>query len=65
MVVVLHEPRLSDGDLTYRVDVLNGTLPATGGPCSLFIDAFGRSLAPVSVRGLRRPRRTSPSQAPA
>ena len=65
VVVVLHEPRLSDGDLTYRVDVLNGTLPATGGPCSLFIDAFGRSLAPVSVRGLRRPRRTSSSQATA
>jgi hypothetical protein len=62
VVVVLHEPRLDGDDLTYRVDVLNGTLPATGGPCSLFIDTFGRSLAPVSVRGLRRPRRTRASQ---
>ena len=63
VVVVLHEPRLTGSDLTYRVDVLNGTLPLAGGPCSLFIDAFGRSLAPVSVRGLRRPRRTGTSQA--
>jgi hypothetical protein len=65
VVVVLHQPRRSGRDLTYKVDVLNGTLPATGGACSLFIDAFGRSLAPVSVRGLRRPRRTSASQATA
>ena len=65
VVVVLHEPRLAANELTYRVDVLNGTLPPAGGPCSLFIDTFGRSLAPVSVRGLRRPRRTSTSQAPA
>lgn len=65
VVVVLHEPRLAANELTYRVDVLNGRLPPSGGPCSLFIDTFGRSLAPVSVRGLRRPRRTSTSQAPA
>ncbi len=65
VVVVLHEPRLAGDELTYRVDVLNGTLPPAGGPCSLFIDTFGRSLAPVSVRGLRRPRRTSASQAAA
>jgi hypothetical protein len=63
VVVVLHEPRLNGDQLTYRVEVLNGTLPSTGGPCSLFIDTFGRSLAPVSVRGLRRPRRTSASRA--
>ncbi len=65
VVVVLHEPRLDGHELTYRVEVLNGALPHAGGPCSLFIDAFGRSLAPVSVRGLRRPRRTGTSQAPA
>lgn len=63
VVVVLHDPRLDGDRLTYRVEVLNGTLPSTGGPCSLFIDTFGRSLAPVSVRGLRRPRRTGASQA--
>ncbi len=59
VVVVLHEPRLVGDQLTYRVEVLNGTLPPTGGSCSLFIDTFSRSLAPVAVRGLRRPRRTS------
>lgn len=63
VVVVLHEPQLVGDRLTYRVEVLNGTLPPTGGPCSLFIDTFGRSLAPVSVRGLRRPRRSSATQA--
>ena len=56
VVLALHEPRLAGSDLTYRVDVLNGKLPVTGGPCSLFIDAFDRSLAPVSVRGVRRSR---------
>ena len=39
VVVVLHEPRLDGDQLTYRVEVLNGTLPPTGGPCSLFIDS--------------------------
>ena len=63
VVVVLRDPRLDGDQLTYSVEVLNGTLPPEGGPCSLFIDTFGRSLAPVSVRGLRRPRRTSASQA--
>ena len=58
VVLLLHEPRLADHQLTYRVDVLNGTLPLVGGGCSLFIDSFGQSLAPVAVRGLRRPRRT-------
>lgn len=61
VVLVLREPRLAEHQLTYRVEVLNGTLPLTGGPCSLFIDAFGRSLAPVSVRGVRRPRRAGAS----
>ena len=41
-VVVLHEPSLDGTDLTYRVEVLEGTLPAESGPCSLFIDVFGR-----------------------
>ena len=51
VVVVLHEPRLDDGDLTYRVDVLEGTLPERSGTCSLFIDSFGRPLSPASVLG--------------
>jgi hypothetical protein len=62
-VVVLHDPSLEGDALTYRVDVLEGTLPAESGPCSLFIDVFGRPLSPVSVAGskrrpLRQPRGT-------
>jgi hypothetical protein len=56
-VVVLTEPRLSDGALSYSVDVLEGALPATGGPVTLFIDPFGRPLSPVSVCGVRRRQR--------
>ena len=41
-VVVLREPSMDGSDLTYRVEVLEGTLPAESGPCSLFIDVFGR-----------------------
>jgi hypothetical protein len=50
-VVVLREPRLDGDTLTYRVDVLEGMLPARSGPCALFIDVFGRSLSPVAVAG--------------
>jgi hypothetical protein len=51
VVVVLHDPRLAGGELTYRVQVLEGTLPERTGPCAVFIDAFGRPLSPVSVTG--------------
>jgi hypothetical protein len=54
VVVVLHEPSLEGDDLTYRVVVLDGSLPAESGPCSLFIDVFGRPLSPVSVAGSKR-----------
>ena len=62
IALILREPHLIGHQLTYKVEVLNGTLPLTGGACSLFIDAFGRSLAPVSVRGVRRPRRPAASR---
>ena len=51
VVVVLHDPRLDGDDLTYRVDVLDGTLPEQTGACALFIDSFGRPLSPASVLG--------------
>jgi hypothetical protein len=54
VVVTLHDPKLADGDLSYRVDVLEGELPASGGPASLFIDIIGRPLTPVSFAGRRR-----------
>jgi hypothetical protein len=63
VLVVLHEATLEGDDLTYRIDLLEGTLPEEAGPCSLFIDVFGRPLSPVSVAGskrrpLRRPHAT-------
>ncbi len=54
VVVELYEPVLADGNLTYRVDILDGELPADGGPSSLFIDVIGRPLSPVSICGVRR-----------
>ncbi len=54
VVVELHDPILVGADLTYRVDVLDGELPASGGPSSLFIDVIGRPLSPVSIAGVRR-----------
>ena len=53
-VVVIKEPQLSNGDLSYSIEVLEGTVPAHGGPVTLFIDPFGRPLSPVSVCGVRR-----------
>ncbi len=58
VTVILREPSLTGHQLTYKVDVLTGKLPLLGGPCSLFIDAFGSSMAPVSAAATRRqPRR--------
>ena len=51
VVVVLHDPGLDGENLTYRVDVLEGTLPERTGACALFIDSFGRPLSPASVLG--------------
>jgi hypothetical protein len=56
-VIVIREPRLSDGELSYSIEVLEGTVPAHTGPVTLFIDPFGRPLSPVSVCGVRRRQR--------
>jgi hypothetical protein len=53
-VVVLREPRLEDDKLSYSVEILEGSLPPRWGPCSLFIDVFGRPLSPVSGSGAQR-----------
>ena len=54
-VVVLTAPNLTgDGNLSYSIKVLEGTVPAHTGPVTLFIDPFGRPLSPVSVCGMRR-----------
>jgi len=53
-VVVITNPVLDGGQLSYSIEVLEGTVPSTGGPVTLFIDPFGRPLSPVSVCGVRR-----------
>ena len=53
-VVVIKTPQLSDGELSYSIDVLEGAVPAKSGPVTLFIDPLGRPLSPVSVCGVRR-----------
>ncbi|HEV7188473.1 MAG TPA: hypothetical protein VGN28_11310 [Blastococcus sp.] len=53
-VVVIKEPHLKDDELSYSIDVLEGTVPALAGPVTLFIDPLGRPLSPVSVCGVRR-----------
>ncbi len=54
VVVVLRNPRLTGEDLTYDVRTLEGTPPAQGGPCSLFIDVIGMPLTPYSYAGAER-----------
>ena len=54
-VVVLKQPNLDGGgDLSYSIEVLEGTVPTHAGPVTLFIDPFGRPLSPISVCGVRR-----------
>ena len=53
-VIVIKNPSLNDGQLSYSVDLLEGTVPIEAGPVTLFIDPFGRPLSPVSVCGVRR-----------
>jgi hypothetical protein len=53
-VIVIKEPQLEDGRLSYSIELLEGTLPAQTGPVTLFIDPFGRPLSPISVCGIRR-----------
>jgi hypothetical protein len=53
-VVVIQDPHLDGDALTYRIKVLEGTVPAATGPCALFIDPLGRPLSPVSVAGMHR-----------
>ena len=51
VVVLLAEPCLEGNELSYSVEILDGTLPARCGPCSLFIDVFGRPLIPIATPG--------------
>ena len=54
--MTISDPQLTGDTLTYKVNVLDGTLPAKA-TCSLFIDPIGRPLSPMSVAGVRRRQR--------
>jgi hypothetical protein len=54
VVVELTNPAMNDKGMSYRVKILEGDLPASGGPSALFIDTVGRPLSPVSVAGMHR-----------
>jgi hypothetical protein len=53
-VVELQDPVLHGDDLSYRVKILEGEIPASAGAASLFIDIIGMPLTPVSFAGARR-----------
>jgi hypothetical protein len=54
VTMTIMDPQIEGDTLTYKVNILDGTLPAKAGPCSLFIDPVGRPLSPMSVAGVRR-----------
>ena len=53
-VLTLASPALDGEDLSYDVKVLEGKMPASGGPVSLFIDVIGMPLTPMSYAGVAR-----------
>src|SRR5213595_1044643 len=54
LVVKLSNPQLSGTDLTYDARILEGTPPANGGACALFIDVIGMPATPMSYAGVAR-----------
>jgi hypothetical protein len=54
VVIELQDPVLSGDDLSYRVKILEGKIPASAGLASLFIDIIGMPLTPLSFAGARR-----------
>jgi hypothetical protein len=56
IVVTLSKPVLKGEDLSYEVKVLEGNMPAKGGPVSLFIDIIGMPLTLVAPRRRSRAR---------
>ena len=54
IVLEISDPVLAGSDLSYAATVLDGTLPATAGACTLFIDPFGNPASAVSLAGMNR-----------
>ena len=54
VVVVLKTPKLTNDELAFDVEVLEGDLKGADGAASVFIDIIGRPLTPVSYAGVAR-----------
>ena len=54
VVVELMNPQLDGHEMKYDVVILDGEMPADGGPNALFIDVIGRPATPVSAAGMHR-----------
>jgi hypothetical protein len=54
VVVVLRDPVLQAGSLAYTVQILSGTMPASGEEVSVFIDIIGMPRTPLSFAGAAR-----------
>lgn len=60
VVLTISEAVITGDTISFAVDVLEGEVPARGGPNTLFIDVLGHPLTPLSVAGVhRRTRRRS------
>lgn len=53
-VVVLKSPKLEGDQLTFDVEVLEGSLAGADGPASVFIDIIGLPFTPLSFAGVAR-----------
>ncbi|MBB4184155.1 hypothetical protein GGE07_000768 [Sinorhizobium terangae] len=53
-VVVLTSPKLDGEQLSFAVEVLEGSLDGADGPASVFIDIIGMPLTPLSFAGVAR-----------
>ena len=62
VVELKQRPRYEDDNLVFKVDVVEGELPPTGGPSALFIDTRGRPLSPESVAAAHRRHRPRASE---
>jgi hypothetical protein len=54
VTVVLRQPVMLGDALTYSIDVVEGSVPAETGGCSVFIDATRPALAPIAAAYVRR-----------
>lgn len=51
---LVEEPVLADGNLAFKVSIIEGLPPDAAGRSALFIDTIGRPMSPGSVAGAHR-----------